>query len=195
MATISGYNEYRKNLMKDTADSKAKNLYSVSLTLFDTKVEKLDEVVNIVESRDLTWENYVPDGMTSLYDAVMQTILNTERLIKANHRKVVCVIMTDGGENSSKEYTQKDVALKIKELQEAGNWTFVFLGANQDSWAVAQAMNFHAANVSNFNATGDGVNKVFATMSANTRGFAASGQSATSAFFSKKDQDELEHTK
>lgn len=49
--------------------------------------------------------------------------------------KVLAVILTDGMENASKEVGHRDVANLIRE-KEAEGWTFIYLGANQDTWAV-----------------------------------------------------------
>jgi len=126
-STISGFNEYLDNLKRDK-----KNDYRVSLTLFDDQIEKpyIDAPINEVEH--LTKETYKPRGMTALYDAVCKTINGVK-----NDEKNIVVIMTDGGENASQEYKTPDF-IKIKNGLDAGkNWTFVFLGANQDAWGVA----------------------------------------------------------
>ena len=43
------------------------------------------------------------------------------------------VILTDGIENSSQTYTQRDIKRMINEMKYEYNWKFVFLGANQDA--------------------------------------------------------------
>lgn len=49
--------------------------------------------------------------------------------------KVLAVILTDGMENSSTEVTHAQVAAMIRDREGEG-WTFIYLGANQDTWAV-----------------------------------------------------------
>lgn len=49
--------------------------------------------------------------------------------------KVLAVILTDGMENASSEVTRKQVAAMIQ-AREADGWTFIYMGANQDAWAV-----------------------------------------------------------
>lgn len=53
--------------------------------------------------------------------------------------KVLAVILTDGLENASKEVNHQQVAQMIRE-READGWTFLYLGANQDTWAVGGAL-------------------------------------------------------
>lgn len=184
-ATISGYNEYISTLKKDT-----KAVYDFSLTLFDTNVETRHRAIPIGEAPELTEKTYVPDGGTALYDAVMRTINGLAG--KAEKSKVLCIIMTDGGENASQEYTQKDLFNKVKELEKTGKWSFVFLGANQDSWATAQSFGFAQANVANFNTTGAGMRNAFMTMVVNTSAFASPDNQVMDSFFSQEDKIKLE---
>ena len=49
-------------------------------------------------------------------------------------------------------------------MRDAG-WTFVFLGANQDSYDAGGAMGMHAGNVSNFQPDAPGVDAVYGGLS------------------------------
>lgn len=82
-----------------------------------------------------------------------------------------------------------------KKLEEKDNWTFVYLGANQDAFKTASVYNFSASNVSNFNATGKGVNITFANLSAATRSYSASPTMSTSSYFTEEQQKQNENTK
>ena len=75
-----------------------------------------------------------PNGMTALYDAIGESI-GFQRNIKSDN--VICVIITDGHENSSKIYNGDDIKKLTNEMTEKG-WTFVYLGANQDSFGVSK---------------------------------------------------------
>jgi hypothetical protein len=55
------------------------------------------------------------------------------------------MIITDGEENSSREYSNWHLKNKIKEQQEKYKWEFVFLGADQDAWSNAGAIGVHNA--------------------------------------------------
>lgn len=183
-ATISGFNEYVGTLKRD-----GKSHYEFTLTLFDTEVTMPVKGASIKKVPDLVASEYVPDGMTALYDAVCRTI----KKVKAyKGDKVLCVIMTDGQENSSKEYTQDTMKALIKEKEKEGNWTFVFLGANQDSYANAQQFGMKTMNVSNYNATPDGIKKAMRSVASNTVAYAASAGLSTQEFFTRDDQESLE---
>lgn len=55
--------------------------------------------------------------------------------------KVLCVVVTDGEENSSKETTAEHLRNMTTE-READGWTFIYLGANQDAWSEGRAMGY-----------------------------------------------------
>ena len=183
-STISGFNEYVETLKKDG------NKYSFSLTFFDTEVKQTYKNEPIKGVEKLNRENYSPDGMTALYDAVCRTINEVKNTVKKD-QKVLTVIMTDGEENSSREYTQEQLKTKIAELEKEGNWSFVFLGANQDSWANASKIGISQMNTANFVATDAGMAKSMRTMASNTGNFAMSASGATAKFFTKSDQADL----
>jgi uncharacterized protein YegL len=55
--------------------------------------------------------------------------------------KVLAVVVTDGLENASVEYTKDQLSALIKEREAAG-WTFIYLGANQDAWATTTSLGY-----------------------------------------------------
>lgn len=183
-ATISGFNEYLNTLKKDG------NKYSFSLTLFDTIVQSLFINKDIKDIKDLDSESYNPNGGTSLYDAVCSTI---RKITEKKGQKVINIIMTDGQENSSKEYTEKNMKELIKEREKSGNWTFVYLGANQDSYANAQKFGISEMNTSNFVANNAGVKRSMNVMASNTATFAMSAVASTDSFFSTINQHDLQN--
>ena len=62
------------------------------------------------------------------------------------------VIFTDGLENASRRWTAPAIFERIDGLRKAG-WTFVFAGANQDSYATGSAIGVVEGNTSNFTAS------------------------------------------
>lgn len=86
----------------------------------------------------LTAENYQPSGYTPMYDGIMKAIEIAERYDTGDGNIAFLVsIFTDGYENASKT-TGEQLATKIKALQEKGNWTFTFAGANVDLDEIAR---------------------------------------------------------
>jgi len=186
-ATISGFNEYIKGLKKQG------NNLTLTLTTFNSeKIETPYVKAKLSEVKELTGETYQPDNLTPLYDAVCRTVKNLEKEIKKDEA-VIVAIMTDGLENNSKEYTQVQMREIIKRLEKKGNWTFAYLGANQDSYAVAQQYGIKIGNIKNWEATPQGASVAMNAMSIDTASFAASnsrGVANTSNFFSGTDDKE-----
>jgi len=133
----TGFVEYIDELKKN-ADGEI----SLTLTKFNTR-EVTPYVAKPIE--EITSLDYQPGGMTALYDAIANTIKRVESEVDSN-TNVITVIMTDGQENSSREATEEDVNALITAKQK-GNWTFVFLGADQDAWATASRLGMYAGNV------------------------------------------------
>ena len=148
----------------------------VSLYQFDDKFETVYEAVKLskVESLEL-----IPRGSTALLDAVGRSVaLVQERHKKmtdsARPEKVVFVVITDGQENSSREWSREKIASVVKEVQngscdscghEKEGWQFLFLGANLDSFAEASKWGLNASSVANFNATKAGVGTAYNAVS------------------------------
>jgi hypothetical protein len=89
--------------------------------------------------------NLQPRGTTALLDAIGRLVRTTgERLAAMPEDQrpgsVLVVIMTDGLENASAEYTPPAVRALIDEQTRTYGWTFVYLGANQDAIAVGEGL-------------------------------------------------------
>ena len=124
----------------------------LTLVQFDTEYEFLHKGVPISQVPEY---KLVPRGTTALLDATGRAINETgERLSKMEEPDrpglVIFVIMTDGLENSSKEFSKSDIKEMIERQQEKYNWHFTFLGANQDAFAEAGGMGIDAAGAANY---------------------------------------------
>ncbi len=124
----------------------------VTLLQFDTEYEFLHKGMPI---RQVPKYELVPRGMTALLDAVGRAINETsERLLKMAEQDrpglVIFVVVTDGHENSSKEFSKDQLKEMIERQQKEYDWHFTFLGANQDAFAEAGGMGIHAAGVANY---------------------------------------------
>lgn len=183
--TIEGYNGFIKNLKGEDA--------RVTLTIFDTHFETpyADKPVSKVPA--LTNKVYFPRGGTALIDAVCGTINDHKKDVKRGDKALVLII-TDGYENSSREYTSAQMKALISSLEKRKNWTFTYLGANQDAWGVAQKWGFNMGNVSTYNATRGGTQAAFQTMSVNSHSFVAQSAGSSKSFYAD-DKDKLKDAK
>lgn len=184
-STIANFNQYVKSLKKDKA-----NDYRMTLTSFDNISMRNFTSLPLEDVPLLNDQTYKPMGGTALYDAVCKTI----REVNDEGAKVITIILTDGEENASHEYDQTHMKILIEEKTKKGNWTFVYLGANQDSYAVAQKFSIPQFNIANFTASSSGIGMTMRTMATNTVAMANSSGTSSANFFSKEDQDNLQGT-
>jgi ADP-heptose:LPS heptosyltransferase len=119
--------------------------------------------------------------MTALLDAVGTTIAdigNKLNKIDENDRpaKVIVLIITDGQENSSKEYTHEKIKEMIERQQKVYSWQFLFFGANIDSFYVAKTIGINANHSVNFSATDEGFVSTYNAMTIATRHYRNTGE-------------------
>lgn len=114
----------------------------VTLVQFDTEYELLERGTPVGQVQPY---QLVPRGHTALLDAVGRAINETGSRLSSMPEAdrpglVVFVIVTDGAENSSCEFTLEQVRKMIDEQTRKYNWKFTFLGANPDAFAEAEKM-------------------------------------------------------
>ena len=163
-AAISSFNEYIADRRKEP------NTY-ITLTTFNTAGRKVRYTAKpAVDVEDLTDKTYIPAANTPLYDAVAETIRETEKADQQDD--VLVVILTDGEENSSVEIRSAEVLKKIIEAKTKEGWTFAYVGSVQDPWAVAGAMGI--ANAVAYAPTAAGTSSAMAGLSTATSNWAGS---------------------
>lgn len=123
-----------------------KAIPSTRLTLiqFDS-VDPLEVIYENIPVKNVGELALVPRGGTPLVDAFVRTIDRTGarlRDLRESERpnQVLFVVITDGQENSSREFKRRDVLDRVRKQQDSYNWKFIYLGANQD--AIGEAATF-----------------------------------------------------
>ena len=111
--------------------------------------------------------------MTPLLDTFVETVEGEYNKSKETKDAYLVVTMTDGEENSSHLHNATCASNLVSKLKEKGNWNFVYLGANQDSWATASLMGFAQGNVANWQSTDLGASRTFKGLSMMTANFSA----------------------
>jgi uncharacterized protein YegL len=101
-----------------------------------------------------TERSYALGGCTALYDALASTILRIEDRIantpdKYKPSAVVFVILTDGEENASRNYSSEEVKKLVSKKSEEG-WKFIYLAQDIDAFASGNAMGFDQAKGTHF---------------------------------------------
>jgi hypothetical protein len=160
--TVGGFNTFLEE-NKKTANKGD----TFSLMQFDDVLEYVYKNVPIKEVSPLVnGVNFAPRGSTALLDAMGKTIVETGEYLKAMVEKdrpetVIFVVITDGGENASKEFKHDRIKDMIKIQTEDFNWKFTFLAANQDAIAVGGSYGFAAGSSLSYGANKAGVGSSF----------------------------------
>ena len=159
---IGGYNAF---LAEHRA---APGACRLTLAQFDSQdpSEVLLRGVDIDAAPDLTPERFQPRGSTPLYDAIGHLLDRAEAEIRIQRatgmtdEDHLVVVLTDGLENASRYWTQSAIFERIAGL-EAGGWTFAYLGANQDAFAVGGGLGVKQGSTDAWLATPEGARAMF----------------------------------
>jgi hypothetical protein len=182
---IGGFNKFLEDQQSVPGDC------TITLVQFNHEYEVLYQAMNINNAKLLDRETFVPRGYTALLDAIGRTIHNTGKRLgelpeAERPEKVIFVILTDGEENYSKEFTLQQINEMIRHQLEKYAWEFVFLGANQDAIAVAGMMGIHAANALTYAADPAGTQDAFGSASSNIASYRKG--TTRGAYFSDDDR-------
>lgn len=164
--TIGGFNQFLEDQQKAEGEA------TLTLVQFDHEYEVVYDNVPIKEVKPLSPETFVPRGSTALLDAIGRTINSVgARLAKTPEqdrpKKVICVVITDGHENASKEFTRDKVFEMITHQREKYSWEFVFMGANQDAINAGMSMGISAQNSLTYSADGASTRNLYGALSQN----------------------------
>lgn len=146
--TIGGFNSFIEKERSKEGNTK------VTTILFDHGYEVLYKRKSIHDVNKLTREEYFVRGSTALLDAIGRTITTLDKEIS---NKVLFVIMTDGMENSSVEFSKS----QIKSMIDNHNWEFLFIGADIDSYSEAQNIGIKKSRVANYRKSKEGIKDLY----------------------------------
>lgn len=112
-------------------------------------------------------------GTTALLDGMGKLITDTGILLAAMTEderpgKVIVVILTDGMENASREWTKPAIVDLVTQQTEQYGWEFIFLGANIDAVSVAVDLGMNAGGAMTYGANSKGVSATFDALSTYT---------------------------
>jgi hypothetical protein len=150
--TIGGFNAFLGEQRKVEGECR------LTLAQFDTDYELVHHNKPLAEIPALTRETFVPRGGTALLDAIGRTLNTVETDILelekqgAKPDKVYFLVITDGEENSSHEYSRDGdhgrpgVFKMIADRRNNSAWEFIFLAANQDAIQAGTSYGFAAGS-------------------------------------------------
>lgn len=154
---------------------------SMAFVRFDTdNIERFRAMTPLEKVEHLQPGDFQPRGGTPLLDAVGRTIMALEDDWKTEKpERAILIVVTDGEENASREYTKEKIKALIKARQDSGLWAFVYLGANVDAFHEAGQMGFAASNTAGYQNTTRGVKSMYAAASASTSHMRMSGSNVS----------------
>ena len=162
--TIGGFNAMLRE--QQTVEGEA----TVTTVLFDDQYELLHDRINIKAISPLTVNDYTVRGSTALFDALGKTINKIREVQKRTAdeykaEKVMFIIITDGMENASSEYSADRLKRRIQHQREKYGWEFVFFGANMDAVMEAGRIGISADRAQNYQADSIGTHNAYSAMS------------------------------
>ena len=168
--TIGGFNAMLKKQKEVEGECR------ITTVLFDNQISILHDRLDIQAIESLTEKDYHVGGSTALLDTIGSTINkigNVQKHSSHEHRasKVLFVIITDGEENSSREFSSQRIKKMIEHQMKKYNWEFIFLGANIDAVETSKMYGIRPDRTQNYHADARGVNLNFDVMSKTVASF------------------------
>ena len=162
--TVGGYNSMLEK--QKAIDGEC----CITTVLFDNTYELFHDRIDIKAVNPITSKEYFIGGSTALLDAIGKTIHKigiAQRNTTEDYRaeKVMFVIITDGEENSSREYTHAKVKAQIERQKIEFEWEFIFLGANIDAVNTAGHYGIGADRAAQYLSDKEGTNLNYSVMS------------------------------
>ncbi len=170
--TIGGFNAMLEKQKKEEGEC------FISTILFSARSQSLYQHQEISTVKPLTNNDYTVGGCTALLDAIGYAIDDMKDYLKIqkDQRNVLFVIITDGMENASHEYTSRIIKRMVEEQQEKEGWSFSFLGANIDAIQTASDIGIKKEFAANYHNDSLGVQENFRAVSNMVRRYRACGK-------------------
>jgi uncharacterized protein YegL len=142
--TIGGFNAFLKQQKELPGEA------NMTIVLFDDQYEVLTASQPIKDVADLTEKTYFVRGQTRLNDSVGKAMTDLEIHLAAipeqdRPSKVIVAILTDGGENDSREFDHAKIVELIQRQRDIYDWEILFLAAGQDAWNAGVSLGINMA--------------------------------------------------
>lgn len=182
--TEGGFDAFIETQRKDPGE------VHVTLAQFDDRYDLVYAGKPIAAVPPLVLE---PRGMTALLDGIGKLVTDVGAELAARPEderpeKVIVMVLTDGHENASKEWTPDGVRDLIRQQEQVYSWEFLFLGANIDAVTVGQKLGFAADRSLTYGASGAGVGGAIRAAAAYTSRSRVAAPGAAPVGFSDADR-------
>lgn len=151
---------------------------TITAAQFDTHYEVLYSMTDIRQIQEI---NIQPRGYTALLDSMYRLIQEAGRELDGladdlRPSKVLFVTITDGLENASREVTYIKLRTLIRQQEDVYSWDFVYIGANQNAFAVGRDLGMKANSSLDYLASKTGIYNMCADLSNATKRYRKSGE-------------------
>ena len=146
IACLEGYNNFLTNLSTVTEPCE------VSLYTLDGVNVRHRYCLELNAVNPELLRDYSPRTRTGILDAIGYAIRTTQDQIERLNEedrpsRVVVVVMTDGTETGSAEYSHMHIADSIQMTSQKDDWDFVYLGGASKARVFAESLNFPFGNI------------------------------------------------
>ncbi len=145
---VDGYNEQISQLKLDAKDSESGQI-DVSLITFHSTVTEHLWCQPVEQAKEAAAEDYITEGMTALHDAIGHGITKMQNTVKDDDDTAyLFVIISDGQENQSREFSADQIKSLIESCEKTGRWTFTYMGCDKlELERVSQALGVKLDNM------------------------------------------------
>lgn len=156
--TIGGFNSLIEKQKKLGGDCR------VSMVQFNDRTKLVLDRMPLERVRLMRPAEFSPSGSTALYDAIgkgISAVMQKQLLDEKPMDKTMFVIITDGEENSSVQYSPSRLKRMIRNLEKKQNWEFLFIGANMDAAFNAEQLGIREDRAASYHSDSRGTQAVF----------------------------------
>jgi len=162
----------------------------VTLCTFNSTAKTVHDFVKLASVPNLDSTTYVPGGNTALLDAIGKTINSVGEKLSAmpeeeRPSKVIFLIITDGEENASREFSASQIKSMVEHQTNTYNWNFVFMGANIDAITAGASLGIAATNSLNYQSTSQGTHDLYKGVSRGLESYRIGSSNTTKDFFNR----------
>lgn len=185
--TIGSFNSFLKEQKAVPGEA------AFTLCTFHTQYDLVHDFIKLNDVPDLDTETYCPGGGTALLDAMGATINSVGAKLAAmpeeeRPSKVIFLVITDGEENSSKEFTKEQIKNMVEHQTNVYKWQFVFMGANVDAFGEGTSLGFSGSNSVSYDATRGGTKSLYKNISDSMTSYRRSKTNGPIDFFNQTDK-------
>ena len=150
---MNNYNEQLSKIKRESGEVKT----TITVIDFDDRIKRVDESAPADEIIPMT--DWWCGGATALRDAIGTAIGEGKKLLVDDpdvDQSVLVIILTDGEENASQEWSDEQIRNEIKHLEESELWTFTFMGGELQAQEAISKMGFLSTNTMAYANTAEG---------------------------------------